>query len=106
MPQLTTHVLDTTRGAPAAGVAVTLADALGVVLASAVTDADGRAGLGPDRLVDGDYALRFATREFFAARGTQTFFPLITVEFTIADDRHHHVPILMSPFAYSTYRGS
>lgn len=106
MPHLTTHVLDAATGTPAAGVALTLTAADGTEVAAGATDADGRAGLGPDRLAPGEYTLRFETAAHFAARGVDTFYPFVAVTFTVTDERHLHVPILLSPFAYSTYRGS
>ncbi|WOF22766.1 hydroxyisourate hydrolase [Microbacterium betulae] len=106
MPHLTSHVLDAATGTPASGVAISLSTASGAPLASAVTDADGRAGLGPDLLEPGDYTLRFETGDYFAARGVEAFYPFVTVTFRVTGERHHHVPILLSPFAYSTYRGS
>ncbi|MDC7804094.1 hydroxyisourate hydrolase [Sphingomonas sp. BLCC-B65] len=106
MTHLTTHVLDGAAGAPASGVDVKLLDADGVAVASGRTDADGRLALGPDELPRGTYALVFATAPYFAARGTETFYPSVTVAFTVADTRHYHVPLLLSPFAYSTYRGT
>ncbi|MTE23889.1 hydroxyisourate hydrolase [Microbacterium sp. ZXX196] len=106
MPHLTTHVLDAASGSPAPGIPLTLTAPDGSVLARAETDADGRAGLGPDVLAPGDYTLRFDTRGYFDARGTAAFYPFVSVTFTVADERHYHVPILLSPFAYSTYRGS
>jgi len=105
-PHLTTHVLDAAAGHPAAGVAVALSSASGVPIAHGVTDADGRAGLGPARLEPGDYTLRFETGPYFAATATEAFYPFVSVTFTVTGERHHHVPILLSPFAYSTYRGS
>ncbi|GAA4770397.1 hydroxyisourate hydrolase [Microbacterium gilvum] len=106
MPHLTTHILDAATGTPAAGVAVALATAAGDPVAAAETDADGRAGLGPERLAPGDYTLRFETGGYFAAQGVDAFYPFVTVTFRVTGDRHYHVPILLSPFAYSTYRGS
>lgn len=115
MSHLTTHVLDTTHGRPAAGIAVTLSDASGTVVASGTTDADGRiAELGPDRLASGEWTLSFATGAYWSALGTAAFHPRVTVVLTVpasgtdADgpDAHLHVPLLLSPFAYSTYRGS
>jgi 5-hydroxyisourate hydrolase len=109
---LSTHVLDTTNGWPAAGVAVSLTDAEGVLVASGRTDADGRiSSLGPDRLAPGEWTLSFATGAYWAALDTGTFHPRVTVTITVpeqADDSapHLHVPLLLSPFAYSTYRGS
>lgn len=107
MSHVTTHVLDSSVGRPAAGVAVELQDAAGVTLATGTTDADGRvADLGPDSLAPGAYRLVFATAAYFAASGTPTFYPRVTLDFTVADGAHYHVPLLLSPFAYSTYRGS
>ena len=83
MSHLTTHILDATAGTPAAGVAVTLTDTRGDVVATGVTDADGRLGLGPDELAPGDYALRFATGPYFAAAGVASFYPYVTVAFTV-----------------------
>ncbi len=110
MAAITTHVLDLTSGTPAAGVAVTLERAAGIAwesLGHAVTDADGRvreglaAGGGPGR-----YRLTFATGDYFAARGVASFHPEVVVVFEVRDVRHHHVPLLLSPYGYSTYRGS
>lgn len=119
MSAVTTHVLDTVTGTPAAGVAVLLEERVESVpeqpaagawrpLAHGVTDADGRIpDLGPDRLPAGTYRLVFGTGAWFAARATATFYPEVVVVFAVIDpDRHHHVPLLLSPFAYSTYRGS
>lgn len=106
MPHITTHVLDSVRGEPAAEVGVTLANAAGVTLAAGRTDADGRLALGPDMLEPGDYALCFDTRAYFAQCGMPAFYPTVTIAFTVADRPHYHVPLLLSPFGYSTYRGS
>jgi 5-hydroxyisourate hydrolase len=108
---VTTHVLDSTRGRPASGVPVRLerldgggADAV----AKSVTDADGRAtDLGPDTAPTGTYRLVFDTGAYFSATGQTGFYPEVTVTFVLADPtRHCHVPVLLSPYAYSTYRGS
>lgn len=106
VPQLTTHVLDATSGVPAAGVALVLSTVDGAVVATGSTDADGRAALGPDVLGRGDHVLRFETGAYFAAAGVPTFHPFVTVAFSVAGTEHLHVPLLLSPFAYSTYRGS
>jgi 5-hydroxyisourate hydrolase len=108
---VTTHVLDTGSGKPAADVAVTLSvfDGAGwVQVAEGVTDPDGRVKqLGPDRLATGTYRLAFDTGKYFAASGTETFFPEVTLTFGVEEsEAHYHVPLLLSPFAYSTYRGS
>jgi 5-hydroxyisourate hydrolase len=106
--QVTTHVLDSSVGRPAAGIAVDLQDARGRSLATGVTDADGRvSSLGPDVLEPGAYRLVFDTAAYFAATSTATFYPSVTLDFAVADaGEHYHVPLLLSPFAYSTYRGS
>lgn len=109
MSAVTTHVLDTARGRPAAGVRVRL-EQIGSdgVVVSATTDADGRVRrLGPDRVEPGTYRLVFDTADYFARTGQSCFFPEVSLSFVVADpDRHLHVPVLLSPFAYSTYRGS
>ena len=99
---LSTHVLDVTCGRPAAGVAVELLRD-GETLVSAVTDADGRARLA-DELPAGEYELVFAVGDHF---GTREFLDRVPIRFRIADPAaHYHVPLLASPWAYSTYRGS
>lgn len=109
MSAITTHVLDTALGRPAGGVPVRLSRTAPdhAVVAEAETDGDGRvADLGPERAAPGTYELRFDVAAYAAATGQACFFPEVTVTFTVTDDRHHHVPLLLSPFAYSTYRGS
>ncbi|MEV4689124.1 hydroxyisourate hydrolase [Microbacterium sp. LWH3-1.2] len=108
MSQITTHVLDAALGGPARGVGVVLATAAGVEVASGVTDEAGRiADLGPERLDAGTFRLTFATGEYFAATGRDTFYPVVSIVFAVADGgEHHHVPLLLSPFSYSTYRGN
>ena len=108
MGTLSTHVLDTSLGKPAPGITVVLESVAGEPLGDAITDGDGRVGnIGPDRLEAGDYRLRFASGGYFAARGVEAFYPEVVVVFTIADaDQHYHVPVLLNPFGYSTYRGS
>jgi 5-hydroxyisourate hydrolase len=106
MSQVSTHVLDTSTGRPAQGVPVTLEGEHGVV-ASGSTDADGRiAELGPERLDPATYRLRFDTGRYAANTGTSGFFPEVVVAFVVQDAGHLHVPLLLSPFGYSTYRGS
>lgn len=109
MSAVTTHVLDTSRGRPAAGVAVALeAGPQWTTVATGTTDEDGRIrDLGPEHLRAGDYRLTFDTGEHFARTGADTFFPQVQITFRIADPaQHHHVPLLISPFSYTTYRGS
>lgn len=106
MSAVTTHVLDTMTGTPASGVQVTLEG--DDVRAEARTDDDGRLGdLGPDRLEPGTYRLRFATDNWFRDRDREAFYPEVVVTFTVSDaEQHLHIPLLLSPYAYSTYRGS
>lgn len=108
MSFVTTHVLDGSRGVPASGVAVTMTDAERAVIAQGVTDDDGRVpSFGPDALPSGTYHVTFGTGDYFAAHSIETFYPSVTI--TVAIDEtaaHYHVPLLLSPFAYSTYRGS
>ncbi len=121
MSQITTHILDTSRGAPAAGVAVALAaqvaresgdfspDRAWRECGRGRTDGDGRCAnlCGADKLAGGVYRLIFDTGGYFAARGVACFYPQVSVVFAIADDgQHYHVPLLLNPFGYSTYRGS
>jgi 5-hydroxyisourate hydrolase len=97
---LSTHVLDASTGRPAAGVPLRLSRSDGVEV-DAVTDADGRHRFAADVLVAGVHRLRFDT----GARSP--FYPEVVVAFTVTDPaEHHHVPLLLSPYAYSTYRGS
>lgn len=106
---VTTHVLDTARGSPAAGVLVRLEQVPGDEIARARTDEDGRVtALGPATLPPGIFRLVFETGEYFAGQGCGTaFFPEVAVAFLVdGGARHYHVPLLLSPFAYSTYRGS
>lgn len=111
---ITTHVLDTSLGAPAANVAVVLEwlDAYGAghPIGSARTDTDGRARdlLSPDvSLEPGRYRLTFDVAAYYTATRRETFYPQVTVTFEVRDaTQHYHVPLLVSPFGYSTYRGS
>ncbi len=104
---LSTHVLDAVSGRPAVGVTVTLSDAHGGGLISAATDGDGRiAGLGGS-LAAGVYRLHFDTAAYFATQNLTGFYPEIVIAFEITDPAsHYHVPVLLSPYSYSTYRGS
>ncbi|HEX4722591.1 MAG TPA: hydroxyisourate hydrolase [Pseudonocardiaceae bacterium] len=104
MSVVTTHVLDTAAGRPAAGIPVRLEGYGGALLGDGVTDQDGRVrALGPDTIEAGRYRLVFDTSRYFA----DPFFPEVVVTFSVtAPDQHYHVPILLSPFAFSTYRGS
>ncbi|MBD0863789.1 hydroxyisourate hydrolase [Gordonia sp. zg691] len=108
MTGLSTHVLDAVSGSPAVGVEVSLQDASGTELSSGRTDSDGRiTRVNDDALVPGTYHLVFDTGNWFADNNIRGFYPEVDICFEISDaDAHHHVPLLLSPFAYSTYRGS
>jgi 5-hydroxyisourate hydrolase len=108
---LSTHVLDTSVGKPASGVGLRLfveENDDWKQIGQGTTDADGRCkGFAPDPLAAGVYRLVFKTGEYFAGKGTKTFYPKVAVHFEIADaGAHYHVPLLVSPWGYSTYRGS
>ena len=112
MSAITTHVLDVSRGRPARGIAVVL-ERVGTphstMLARATTDSDGRVkAFTPTPALDpGTYRLTFDVGPYFANAGVETFYPRVVVEFDVRDaTQHHHVPLLLSPFGYSTYRGS
>lgn len=107
MSHVTTHVLDAALGTPAAGVPVVLHDGSGAVISTGFTNSDGRvATLGPELLDPGTYRIVFNTLAYFAGTDREAFYPSVTIDFTIRDASHYHVPLLLSPFAYSTYRGS
>lgn len=106
---LSTHVLDTMHGRPAAGVLLRLEDVFGVVLFTGTTNADGRCpGIPP--LPPGRYALVFAVAAYFRGQGVTLpeppFLDEVAITFGMAESGHYHVPMLVSPYAYSTYRGS
>jgi 5-hydroxyisourate hydrolase len=114
---LSAHVLDGTLGRPAADVSVLLerrrGDGTWTRIAAGRTGADGRLDAGAlswetqDGLAEGVHRLTFGTGEYFAARGVDCFYPEVTVTFQVTyPGEHYHVPLLLSPFAYSTYRGS
>ena len=107
MSGLSTHVLDAALGRPAAGVAVTVITPDGTEHAG-VTDADGRvAELLTGPLAAGIHRLRFDTGGYWTALGQSGFYPEVVIAFTVTDGaEHHHVPLLLSPFGYSTYKGS
>jgi 5-hydroxyisourate hydrolase len=114
MSAITTHVLDLSHGAPAAGIEVTLerADTAGSFsrIARAATDKDGRVksfGAGGADVNVGRYRLTFRVDTYFAGLGQEAFFPEVQILFDVTNTaRAHHIPLLLSPFGYSTYRGS
>ena len=110
---ISTHVLDTSLGRPAAGVAVRLQRLEGghwIDVSRAETDADGRVAalLPPDEAAAaGAFRLIFDVADYFEAREQETFYSAIAIDFVVRDAaQHYHVPLLLSPFGYSTYRGS
>ena len=113
MSQITTHILDTSVGKPASGVQVTLssltAEGNWTNVAHGITNADGRIpGLvdSGKTLPPGRYRLHFDTGSYFKAGNKPTFYPFVEVVFELTNTEHHHVPLLLNPFGYSTYRGS
>jgi 5-hydroxyisourate hydrolase len=114
MSTISTHILDTSRGRPASGVGVALevlkTDAGWSRFAEAETDADGRItqfGISESQLIPGTYRLIFAVAKYFKSIQQESFYPEVVVTFLIAAaSEHYHVPLLISPFGYSTYRGS
>jgi len=113
MTQITSHILDTSLGQPAQGVLITLLQQKGddwVMLGSAPTNDDGRVGdfLGSsDVLTAGIYKLTFYLSDYYERLKTESFYPYAEVAFEIVGDgQHYHVPLLLNPFGYSTYRGS
>jgi 5-hydroxyisourate hydrolase len=113
MSQITTHILDTSAGKPAAGVQITLEAHTGEngwsLLSSGKTNKDGRLpGLLEDGriLPPGIYRLVFDTDSYFKACGVRGFYPFVHISFEVTGPEHYHVPLLINPFGYSTYRGS
>ncbi len=112
MSQLTTHILDTSKGKPAEGIAVYLFQQQNggwTEMTIGTSNADGRIPglLRPDVLLDpGIYKLRFETKDYFDKQGLPAFYPFVEIVFTISDKEHYHVPLLLNPYGYSTYRGS
>lgn len=109
-PTLSTHVLDTSLGQPAAGVDIVLKPFQGSnIIATATTNSDGRVSQwsAPLDLAKGAYTLSFYIAEYFAAQGKDCFYPLAEIHFSLSGKpEHYHVPLVVSPYGYSTYRGS
>ena len=111
---ITTHILDTALGRPAAGVLVRLdrldpEAAVWSTLAEGSTDSDGRVSdlLSPGSLSPGTYRMFFDTGAYWVASGSEGFYPYVEIVFSVvATDTHYHVPLLLNPYGYSTYRGS
>ena len=119
MSGISTHVLDTSRGRPAPGIQVSLEQLNPVApgtdlsasrpLALALTDAEGRINplLAPDAVTPGAYRLTFHTGPYFAAQNLPTLYPEITITFTVREDeQNYHIPLLLTPHSYTTYRGT
>jgi 5-hydroxyisourate hydrolase len=111
MTSISSHVLDTARGRPARDVPVRLErldDGAWSSVAQAVTDDDGRVrSLSPEAGVPaGTYRVTFDTEAYFGANNLPVFYPSVDVVFIVSGDDHYHVPLLLNPFGYSTYRGS
>uniref|UniRef100_A0A182S2Q7 hydroxyisourate hydrolase n=1 Tax=Anopheles funestus TaxID=62324 RepID=A0A182S2Q7_ANOFN len=115
MPNLSTHILDTTRGKPATEVPVTLyyrtSSQSWTKISTGITDGDGRFRNffteGQSTLEKGVYKLHFDVGPYFRGRSVESLYPFIEIVFTVADPtQHYHIPLLLNPFGYSTYRGS
>jgi 5-hydroxyisourate hydrolase len=115
MSGITSHVLDTSRGKPAVGIAVRLelnnGDANSpnwIAIGSGQTNHDGRVPDLANRSIEpGHYRLSFLVADYFSSQQVDSFYPVVRIEFVVDDlNQHYHVPLLLSPFGYSTYRGS
>jgi 5-hydroxyisourate hydrolase/2-oxo-4-hydroxy-4-carboxy-5-ureidoimidazoline decarboxylase len=110
--QVTTHVLDTSEGIPVKEISIRLKRQEGdrwLTLAQGITNNDGRIPdlLPPSRNIPkGNYKMVFSTGNYYAVKKIKTFYPEVEIQFTIDDDSHYHVPLLINPFGFSTYRGS
>ena len=113
MSQITTHVLDTSKGLPAEGITISLQRPIGEdqweEITSGITNSDGRISnfLSNDQKIrPGRYRMLFETKSYFEKANLVGFYPEVPVIFEITDTDHYHIPLLLSPFGYSTYRGS
>lgn len=110
--QITSHVLDTSAGKPANNLTIRLkhfVDQQWQTLAQGITNADGRVGdflPACKSLIPGNYKVIFETSPYYQEQNIESFFPDVTVHFTVKDEAHYHIPLLLNPFGYSTYRGS
>jgi len=113
MSQVTTHVLDTSRGKPAEGITV-LIEKPGpkgkwLAFSKGITNKDGRVAdlIKKDKVLKpGNYRLTFDTASYFSKQKVKCFYPMVQIVFELSDANHYHVPLLLSPYGYSTYRGS
>lgn len=112
MSQITTHILDTAQGRPAAGITIILyagENDQWQEMARGKTNTDGRVTNLLDKetiLQNGIYKLRFETKDYFDKNSIPTFYPYVEIVFDIQSNQHYHVPLLLNPFGYTTYRGS
>lgn len=107
MTHVSTHLLNASTGHPATGVTVTLTDATGALLAQTTTDHDGRVNNLTDTTLSGIHRLTFDTAPYFATQTIISFYPEIIITFNITNPTaKYHVPVLLSPYSYTTYRGS
>lgn len=112
MNQITTHVLDTSKGLPAEGITISLQKHIGVdkweEVCTGITNNDGRIPdfMGEIEIEPGIYRMYFDTHPYFKNQNIKAFYPFVHVIFEIFDKEHYHVPLLLNPFGYSTYRGS
>lgn len=110
MTLVTTHILDTSSGKPAHGITTILymgGNDEWTEMSRGITDSDGRIKeMGKDDLIPGIYKIRFETKDYFDKSRIATFYPYVEIIFEIKSDKHYHIPLLLSPFGYSTYRGS
>ena len=113
MSRITTHILDTSAGRPAAGVSAELFVRINnsdwKLLSSGITDKDGRIKdlLNESiKITNGIYKMKFITKDYFEKNSIRCFYPFVEIVFEIDSEEHYHIPLLLSPFGYSTYRGS
>lgn len=111
MSQITTHILDTSKGKPAEGVTIILYSGNNNAwkeIARGVTNSDGRITdlLKKDLLPHGSYKMLFETKDYFDKSQAATFYPYVEIVFEIDSNEHYHIPLLLNPFGYSTYKGS
>ena len=109
MTTLSTHILNTSTGIPAEGVSVSLEQQVGgdwKQIIQSKTNSDGRITSFTEQLNKGCYRLIFSVADYFTKQQIKPFYPEVTVVFNVTDGQHHHIPLLLSPYGYSTYRGS
>ena len=111
MSQVTTHILDTTTCKPATGVSIILyaQESDWLEIANGTTNGEGRLTdllPGGEMLPHGIYKMKFLTKNYFDERSIETFYPYVEIVFAITTSNHYHIPLLLNPFGYTTYRGS